>query len=334
MPSEIARQAQDVTLAGMTKEQYFAAPGLSQSAIKDLMVSPLRFWYRHVDPNRIPEEPTPEMIFGNAVHCAVLEPEEFGKRYARKVDVEDFNGCLVTVPEMRAYMKEHNQPLKGTLKEDIIRQVLAFTPNVPILDVELAKAEAANVGKAVLAREDFDRVLGCCTALHEEPRFTELIKCGIVEQPLFAVDPDTGAAIRGRPDFTTPKVTVDLKTFVAKRGKSIDRSTTDAVLYEGYHHQAYFYYLLRSQQPEGLPPDWRHVIAFVESVPPHEVRLRSIQPKWGGEPSLLWMRALLEVRSALRMYQQCSGRFGVQPWRTELDIDPVLDEEIPALAYS
>lgn len=318
----------------MTKEEYFAAPGLSQSAIKDLMVSPLRFWYRQVDPNRIPEEPSDEMVFGNAVHTVVLEPEQFESRYARKVDVEDFNGCLDTVPEMRAYMAENNQPLKGTLKGDIIRQVLAFSPNVPILDVELEKADLANVGKTVLDRQAWERVLGCATALAEEPRFVDLLKGAAIEQPLFAIEPYSGAAIRGRPDLTTANVTLDLKTFTCKRGKSIDKSVTDAILYEGYHHQAYFYYLLRSQQPGGLPRDWRHVIAFVESDPPHEVRLRSIQPKWGGEPSLLWMRALLEVRKMLRLYQECSERFGVQPWRTECDIDPVLDEEIPALAYS
>jgi len=321
-------------LARMSKEEYFASPGLSQSAIKDLMVSPLRFWFRHVDSNRIPEEPTPEMIFGSAVHTAVLEPEAFDSRYARKVDVEDFNGCLVTVPEMRQYMEVCGQKLKGTLKSDIIRQVQAFNPNMPILDVELARAEAENAGKVVLDRTDWERIFGCAAALAEEPQLSALLKDGAIERPLFATDPDSGAAIKGCPDLVTPKVTLDLKTFVCKRGKSIDKSVADAILYEGYHHQAYFYWLLRSQQPGGLPQDWRHVIAFVESDPPHEVRLRSLQAKWGGEPSLLWMRALLEVRKMLRLYQECCERFGQQPWRTECDIDPVLDEEIPALAYS
>lgn len=318
----------------MTKGEYFASPGLSHSAIKDLMVSPLRFWYRHIDPNRIPEEPTPEMIFGNAVHAAVLEPETFESRYARKVDVEDFNGCLVTVPEMRAYMEENGQKLKGTLKADIIKQVLAFSPEVPILDIELAKAEALNAGKTVLAREDWNRVWGCAVALCEEPKFTEILRSGVAEVPLYATDPNSGAPIKGCLDFITPFVTLDIKTFAQKRGKSIDRSATDAILYEGYHLQAYFYWLLRSLQSGVLPPDWRHVIAFVESDPPHDVRLRCLRPKWGSEPSILWTRAMLEVRSMLRLYQECRERFGDSPWRNPRDIDPVLDEEIPALAYS
>ncbi len=329
MPSELARQAQGVTLAGMTKEEYFAAPGLSQSAIKDLMVSPLRFWYRNVDPNRIPEEPTPEMIFGNAVHCAVLEPEEFGKRYARKVDVEDFNGCLVTVPEMRAYMKEHNQPLKGTLKEDIIRQVLAFTPNVPILDVELAKAEAANVGKVVLDRQTVDRVGGCGVALCEEPRFVALLKEREGKPEVMLSRDEGGVLLKGCLDWLWPGGFLDVKTFAQKRGSSIDKSIADAIWYEAYYRQAYFYAKLLGW------PQWQGdiVMAFVESDPPHDVRLRSFHPKFGGQASLYWQRAAMEVRSAIAVYKDWSTNFGDRPWREERDIVPLQDEEIKQLAW-
>jgi hypothetical protein len=46
-------------------------PGLSFSGMKDFAVSPLRYWYRNINPNRPPFEATPEMQLGSALHCAV-----------------------------------------------------------------------------------------------------------------------------------------------------------------------------------------------------------------------------------------------------------------------
>jgi hypothetical protein len=63
----------------MTHEQYAEMPGVSWSSLKDLAVSPFRFWARNVDPNRPPSRTSPEMTFGSALHCAVLEPEQFRK---------------------------------------------------------------------------------------------------------------------------------------------------------------------------------------------------------------------------------------------------------------
>lgn len=325
MPSEVVSD-----MPRMSKDEYFASPGLSQSGIKDLMVSPLRFWFKNVDPNRIPEEPTPERIFGNAVHAAVLEPEAFESRYARKVDVEDFNGCLVTVPEMRAYMEENNQKLKGTLKADIIKQVQAFNPNVPILDIELAKAEALNSGKTVLAREDWNRVQGCSIALRDEP-----VLCGILEQKeaeseVAIMREEDGVLLKGCLDWLWPGGFLDVKTFQQKRAVSIDKSVADAIWFESYYRQVYFYAKLL-----GWPQTWngQMVMAFVESTPPHDVRIKSFHPKVGGQANLYWQRAAMEVRSAIASYKDWSINFGERPWREVRDISPLQDDEIKQLAY-
>jgi hypothetical protein len=43
--------------------------------MKDLAVSPLRYWHLNLNPNRPPRIETPEMQFGTALHCLVLEGE-------------------------------------------------------------------------------------------------------------------------------------------------------------------------------------------------------------------------------------------------------------------
>jgi hypothetical protein len=136
--------------------------------------------------------------------------------------------------------------------------------------------------------------------------------------------------LKGRLDWVTPTVTLDIKTFTQKRGKSIDQSVADAIYYEGYHAQAYRYAMLR-----GWPKwDGKHVVAFVESDPPHEVRLRSLGPKSDGQANLYWTTAQMQTRQLIRLYKKCMDHFGKdQPWRYAQEIDPLLDEEMKGLVF-
>jgi len=65
----------------MDNTEYHARPEVSASQLKVLNRSPLHFWDRFINPDRVPFEPTPAMILGTLAHCAILEPEEFDKRY-------------------------------------------------------------------------------------------------------------------------------------------------------------------------------------------------------------------------------------------------------------
>jgi hypothetical protein len=54
---------------------------ISKSGLDLIHKSPLHYWEKYLNPMHI-EKKTPALILGSAVHCAVLEPSEFGKRYA------------------------------------------------------------------------------------------------------------------------------------------------------------------------------------------------------------------------------------------------------------
>lgn len=56
---------------------YYSRPELSQSQLKDFLVSPAYYQLRKSNPIA----PTDAMELGTAIHCAVLEPSEFNKRY-------------------------------------------------------------------------------------------------------------------------------------------------------------------------------------------------------------------------------------------------------------
>lgn len=60
---------------------------ISKSGLDLVHKSPLHYWERYLNPMHI-EKKTPALILGSAVHCAVLEPSEFGKRYAVAPEVD------------------------------------------------------------------------------------------------------------------------------------------------------------------------------------------------------------------------------------------------------
>jgi hypothetical protein len=66
---------------------YHGGPGISNSGLRNLAKSPFHFYSRHMDPNRPPATSKAGQLEGNLAHCAVLEPQEFSKRYVIGPDV-------------------------------------------------------------------------------------------------------------------------------------------------------------------------------------------------------------------------------------------------------
>jgi len=310
---------------------YFNSPGLSNSGLKDLAISPLRFWYLHLNPNRPIVEPTHEMHIGSAFHCAILEPDQFDQRYCRALNPDDYPGLLTTAEDMRGWLKSKGLTPHGTRKEHYIDQIQRADPNVPILEVLYAYYAAENVGKVIFGGDDWERVQGMAGALREEPNVAAILQDGKAEVALTGTDPDTGVLLKGKLDWLAPTLTMDLKSFTQKRGKSIARSIADAIFWERYWIQSYFYALLR-----GWPKDFsgETVLAFAESEEPHEVRLRRLLPKAGGQPNLYWTRAALEVRELIRVYAECMEHFGVdKPWKYAQEISTLDDQEMKGIAF-
>jgi hypothetical protein len=321
---------------------YFDTPGLSHSGIKDLMVSPLRYWHLWISPNRPERRETQEMRIGTALHCAALQSSEFESRYACAITPEDFEGCLVTVDDMREWLQNKNVTSTFKSKAAFIGAVKCIDPSAPIFDDLKRLHEESNAGKIILPREDYDRVRGATDSLVAEPALRAILadKDGKAEVCVTATDPETGVPLKARMDWIAPKLTLDLKTFSQQRGKSIDKCVTNAIFYEGYYRQAYFYSLVRAlaegnRGKSAAQTAAEFVLAFVESEAPYEVRIRALRPKSAGQSNLYWDRARVECREAIRLYAKCWEQFGEKPWREPRSIDPLYDEELSSqLAYA
>jgi exodeoxyribonuclease VIII len=73
---------------GLPNADYHAGPGLSVSGAKRLLKSPWHYRALALPHDAPPKAPTPAMVNGTLVHCALLEPGEFHARYVVGPDVD------------------------------------------------------------------------------------------------------------------------------------------------------------------------------------------------------------------------------------------------------
>lgn len=315
-------------------EEYHAIPSLSASGMKDLAVSPLRYWFLNINPARPIRKESLEMKFGTALHCLVLEGERvFHQRYAVSVEQDDYpHTLLVTVDDLRSWLSVRGHKANGTRKIDLIKAVQSIDSSVPIWDVVDEENRIASAGKMLICKSEFERLSTTAQALLDEPKLQDILKDGEPEVSIHTKDQVTGADLKVRMDWVSGGWILDLKTFTQKRGKSIDQTIADAIFYEAYYRQAYLYTTLH-HKVTGRKKAARFVMAFVESDPPHEVRLREFRPAADGVTNVYWSRAQLEVNNYCRLWASCVKRFGDKPWREEQSIDPLMDEEMRMLAF-
>jgi hypothetical protein len=309
----------------MPAADYHAAPGLSHSAMKDLIVSPFRFWHRQINPERPEKEETEFMIFGRALHKATLEPDTFDAEYACAYIAPE--GALETIQDMREwYLATTGKKACGTAKEAVAAQCRLILDHPPIVMDEEKVHRDANAGKCLLKADDWYRLAGCARALRREPEFQRLTEKGNAEVSYFVTDPDTGILLKARMDFVAKDWTLDPKTY-SQKGKPINQTVADAIFYEGYHRQSYLYTTIREIAGEGTT---QFINPFVESEEPHEVRIRRHM-----QNSLLWDTGRSEVIRLIRLYANLMERFGPdKPWRTDADVEDLMDEEIRSLPYA
>jgi len=321
--------------ANASAKDYFEIQALSYSGMKDLAVSPMRFWWEHIRPDRTPKEETPAMRLGSALHCLVLEGKgEFGSRYCQALDPSKWPVCLDTIQEIRDWVSSKGGKTAGTKKEQVIESALAHMEaigeRVPILDIEKKRHATENAGKVILTLDEYSRVEGMAAALSEQSNFTKLLADGRAEVPYQVIDPEINVPLKCKIDWTAHSFSLDLKTFTAPGGKPIDRAVCDAIYNQKYYLQAWLYRHIRGIADGKKKP---FIIAFVESDPPHEVRLRKFEANGLGGANLYWTSAKTEAQSLMRLYAQCRETFGDAPWLTEQDIETLEDADLRQFAY-
>lgn len=210
---------------------YHRHPAISKSHLDQVARSPLHYWARYVDPNRVEPEPTPAMQLGSALHTHVLELDEWDARY-------------VTAPE------------------GIDRRTKAGK-------AEWEAFTAAAADREVISRADADVVRAMARGIYSHPAAALLLEQlpGKAETTHMWTDQATGLQCKCRPDWLTDdgSLIIDLKTTDDASRRGFQRSLANY----RYHVQA-AWYLDGIEHATGRRPE-QFIFVVVEKKPPHAV---------------------------------------------------------------
>lgn len=116
----------------LPNEVYHSANGISSTQLKDVRISPMYYYGRHIA-KTIPREQNDAMLRGTIIHSYVLEPERFESEFAVPEEVpaevvstsgdlvsiiKEYNAglpSLATPDELKAYIEELNKTLTPPL---------------------------------------------------------------------------------------------------------------------------------------------------------------------------------------------------------------------------
>ena len=205
------------------------------SAIKAAIKSE-RHYYEFIHALPKQEKPSPALLLGQAVHCAVLEPDRFNEQYVR----------------------EPAQPEDDTAKN--WRATKAYKEWV-----SQAKAEGFKVVTA--------DVMDMCNEIHEslycgDGEASELVRSTTATEVSYVcTEEQTGLRCKVRADGIAPGIVWDLKT--------IDDMANFQRHYfnYGYYLAAMFYPWVIREAEEGTPPLREYRFVVVEKKPPYEHKI-------------------------------------------------------------
>jgi exodeoxyribonuclease VIII len=280
----------------LSNEEYHSDSAISCSNIKDLLISPLKYWNNSpLNPDRKRKETTAKST-GTALHCLLMEKEKFKQDYIvlPKLEIDsDF------------YRKESQNP--------------DFLTKYALRKTKDAKTFEYIGSQTVIKEEDFEEIKAAISSFEAQSAAGALFQDGYAEVSIFWQDEETGLMCKCRPDYLTPNYIADYKSIA-----DIEKIGRDLVSYK-YHFQAAYYlegmnqfrkYYQRDEDPftickklnELTKIDHNNFIfAFQEKEAPYLVRLKTL-----SEEVLDIGRQ--KFRLGLEIYKENIEKYGVGKW--------------------
>lgn len=305
----------------MPDDEYHAIPALSASGIKQLMISPLDYWYSvpWLNPDYEPNDKA-HLVKGSAWHCYVCEgPEAFHDRYALELDPAEYPQAIRTSDEMKAVLRDAGEKVSGS-KPVLRERLLRTSPGVILWDDLKAEHEAANEGKTFIDRATYDDVVKSAHIIRAHPVLKKCFEGGHAEVTCLWHDEEFDIPCKARFDYLKPRAIIDLKTFANPLGKPLMKAVTGAIASFRYHVQAAWY--LRAP----LKGEREFMFLFQGTGTPNVVPL--VFPKTGA-----WEVANVQIRDAVATYRECMDTFGPDPWLVVPDVMTIQDDDIPPWAF-
>lgn len=153
----------------------FNLDAISKTGMDKIAISPLDYWHAFVNPNRTPYVKSDDVIFNEALRCAVFTPSEFSKTYVRQ-------------PVLNK---------KTNLGKSEFQSLLELTQKN---------------NQILLNYDAFEVIQKMQNALVSHPTFKKL-NIGKVGEPSRFIDTESGAVVKFKPHFINVSgIVLDLST--------------------------------------------------------------------------------------------------------------------------
>lgn len=203
----------------ITNEEYHGSAGISRSGIVEFKKCPKKFWNKYINPDYIPEQQSKSLIFGNAFHTAILEPNEFESRYIAKPEDKIIIGKPLLLKDVGREAYEADKKRIADLQSFKARQDENFQKVVQ--------------GKTILSQDDLKLIDNMKNTLLLDDESRGLIEDAQYEKSIYWIDQETQILCKVRPDIMHDNFIVDLKTTMDASYKSFQRD----LLSYNYHIQ-------------------------------------------------------------------------------------------------
>lgn len=341
---------------GMDEEFYHALPYYSSSFCKNILISPMDAWARSwMNPLRHDVEETDvekedeAKIFGKAYHKRILEGRDAFYRCYAPTFTADKEGMLVSSDDMKDYLRENFvKGYSSKNKPELIEMVQMHDPSVPIYDLLAEEYREDHKGKTFIRQRLINRIEVAAAMIENHPYLYKCFQGGFAEVTIIWRE-DNGMMFKSRLDYLKPSVTVDLKTFMNKAGRTIERAMYTAVSSYRYHIQVYTYnhavgkaiQLARQGKVFGEnKPDAAWLELFVKT-PPEEHEFCFVFQQKGIAPvargmmfpkGRMFYAGEAAFRDAVEAIRYYLTKYGTDPWVDETMIGTFEDDSFPAWA--
>lgn len=301
----------------LSEETYHNDPAISNSDIKKLLVSPMKYWRNSsLNPKRKFKE-TPSLKLGKALHCYLMERERFYRDY-------------IVLPKL-------------DIDSDFYRiesEKVDFFQNFALRKTKDAKTFEYIGGKIKLSKEEFEEIKERVDYFQSLPTAGALFQDGYMEVSIFWRDEETGLMCKCRMDWLALLYIADYKSL-----EDVKKIKNQIGEYDYYIQAAYYLEGLKNfkknpkchdaneEQKEFVKelvsmPDAKFVFAFQEKED-LMVRLKMFREDVIESAESLF-------RQALNTYKINIEKYGVKPWEDnykkpgEDDIEILGWEDLPA----
>jgi len=235
---------------GISNDEYHHGPGISKSGLDLIEISPLHYWDKYLRPKTAEElaereERKKHYKIGTALHCAILEPDEFHERYV----------LLPTDAPKRPSVTQINAKKPS---DDTVYAIAWWSDFDAMLEA---------TGKTVLTHAEME----VCSLVSGSAAGTRIGKRvfsepGVAEASVFWNDPDTGVLCKCRPDWLlTPDDTPAILDLKSTKSAHPDEFARSAFNYN--YHVAAAWYLDGYEIATGTRPDSFMFLAVEKAAP-------------------------------------------------------------------